>query len=409
MKKKLNAVARLSCAALALPGLMQTAQAGRVDETYDVDVQYGRYQESDNRIGVNIFESSLSIPIGKTMTGTLNVVRDTISGASPIYNEKDSKGKVTQVISGASQKAASSSCGKSICEERNAINTGLTYFFDNAALNVGSGYSKENDYLSKYLSTNLSVELNKKMTTLNFGGSVASDEIEPTNFNIDCGDKCNKHTQQYLLGVTQIVDKNSLVQSNLTYAHSKGYLSDPYKRVLFYDVDNNLSGIGADKRPRDKNQWAWLTRYVRHFEGMHNAALHVDYRFTSDDWGTKSHTAELSWHQPLGNGWQVIPRLRYYTQNQADFYGATFTGKTADYAYYSSDYRLAGFGTVSGGLKFSKDMGRVNALKHLQFQAGLEYFDHKAAYQLGGSGSGNNGSFTDFRYYLLTASFNLKF
>jgi hypothetical protein len=135
--------------------------------------------------------------------------------------------------------------------------------------------------------------------------------------------------------------------------------------------------------------------------------LHVDYRFTSDDWGTKSHTAELSWHQPIGDGWQVVPRLRYYTQNQADFYGATFTGKTADYAYYSSDYRLAGFGTVSGGLKFSKDIGRVSALKHLQFQAGLEYFDHKAAYQLGGGG--NNGSFTDFHYYLLTASFNLKF
>lgn len=60
--KKSNIAAQLTCAALALPGLMQTASAGRVDETYNADFQYGHYSESNQRMKVDIFEGALSAP-----------------------------------------------------------------------------------------------------------------------------------------------------------------------------------------------------------------------------------------------------------------------------------------------------------------------------------------------------------
>jgi hypothetical protein len=60
--QKSNILARLTCAALALPGLMQTACAGRVEETYNADFQYGNYQEGGGRMGVDIFEGALSAP-----------------------------------------------------------------------------------------------------------------------------------------------------------------------------------------------------------------------------------------------------------------------------------------------------------------------------------------------------------
>jgi hypothetical protein len=415
-KEKSNFVACLSLAALALPGLMQEATAGRVEETYNADFQYGHYAESGQRMKVDIFETALSVPIGNAMTASINLVRDTISGASPTQNMKNTHGGISQIISGASGNAQTSECGSSICEQRDAISSSVSYFFDSAAVNVGGGFSQEHDYTSGYFNTTLSLDLNKKLTTLNFSTSTAFDEVEPTNFNQDCNPKCSKTSQQYLLGVAQIIDKDSLLQSNVSFAYHTGYLSDPYKSVQFYDptslfppfaFDGLIYGTtGNDTRPREKFQWAWLTQYVRHFGQLNDAALHVDYRFSTDDWGINAHTTELSWHQPIAAGWQLIPRLRYYSQDKADFYQPVFAGNAHNYAFYSSDYRLAGFGALSGGMKLSKEFTELKPLSQLKVQAGVEYYDHKAGYQLGGSDA---GSFADFSYYLVTASFNLRF
>ena len=125
----------------------------------------------------------------------------------------------------------------------------------------------------------------------------------------------------------------------------------------------------------------------------------------------------MSWHQPIADGWQVIPRFRYYSQDKADFYQPVFDGDSGidpstglfgakNLASYSSDYRLAGFGTLSGGIKLSKEFTELKPLTQLKFQTGFEYYAHKAEYQLGGN---NLGTFADFGYYLVTASFNLKF
>lgn len=412
-----NSLAKLNLAALALTGVIQNAQAGRVEEDYNFDFQHGNYSESGNRMNVDIFETAISAPIGKSMTFAASAVRDVISGASPKYTKKDGKGNIVQTLSGAS-----------IQEQRDGITSNLTYFFDNAALNFGGGFSQEQDYTSRFINTNLSVDFNKKLTTLNLGSSVAFDVVEPSNVNQDCnkgivtnketgevrGANCHKTSQQYLLGVSQIIDKDSLLQLNMTYSNSEGYLSDPYKEVRFYknaDLNNAAltpgEGFGRDTRPRHKNQFAWLAQYVRHFEGLNNAALHADYRFGLDDWGINSHTTELSWFQPIGAGFQLIPRFRYYSQDSADFYAPFFVGKAKDYGVYSSDYRLAGFGAISGGLKISKTFTELNKpIEQMKLQGGVEYYDHSAAYQLGGN---NSGSFTDFSYYLFTASLNLKF
>jgi len=400
-----NTLARLTCAALALPGLAQTANAGRIEETYNADFQYGHYSESNQRINVDIFEGALSAPIGKAMTASVNLVRDTVSGASPIYNARDKNGQVYQVISGAS---ATSACGESICEQRDGISSGLSYFFDSASINAGGGFSREHDYTSRYFNTAMSLDLNKKLTTLNFGASVAFDEIEPSPsvWNSRSEDfKNHKTSQQYLLGVTQIIDKNALLQSNMTFGYQQGFLSDPYKWVAFYN-GNSFSDFQQDKRPDQRFQWAWLNQYVRHFEPLNHAALHLDYRFSTDDWGVNAHTFEASWHQPIVDDWQIIPRFRYYSQDQADFYQPVFDGDSTQYGAYSSDYRLAGFGAFSGGLKLSKEINEIKPFSQLKLQTGVEYYNHKASYELGGT---HRGDFDSFSYTLVTASFNLKF
>jgi hypothetical protein len=432
MKKyeKTNILAQLTCAALALPGLVQPASAGRVEETYNADFQYGHYSESNNRMQVNIFEGALSAPIGKSLTGTVNILRDSISGASPVFNKRDAAGHYSQFIpvSGASSQVACGNGGNLICEERDAISGGLTKFLDKGSLSFGGGYSREHDYASKYFNTAASLDLNKKLTTLNFSASVAFDEIQPTpsSWNTQSGSvnvngfKAHKTSQQYLLGITQVIDKDSLIQSNISLGYHNGFLTDPYKWVSAYISPTSFIPLG-EKRPRERYEGAWLTQYVRHFQQFNHAALHADYRFSSNSWGINAHTVEISWHQPVAEGWQVIPRFRYYSQTRANFYQPVFdtniqdisfnplgfgTGTINNLGAYSSDYRLAGFGTISGGLKLSKEFTELKPFAQLKFQTGFEYYAHKSDYQLGGNG---NGNFANFGYYLVTASFNLKY
>ena len=61
-------------------------------------------------------------------------------------------------------------------------------------------------------------------------------------------------------------------------------------------------------------------------------------------------TFEASWYQNLGDNWQITPSVRYYSQSDADFFSMVndFSGAVA---LNSSDYRLASYGAISGGLQ----------------------------------------------------------
>jgi len=384
----MSLINRLSLAALALPGIVaEDAYAGRVDETFNADFQYAHYEESNDRMEVDVFNLTAVAPIGKNFTASLDLVRDTMSGASPVLNIKDGQGNVQQFLSSAS-----------ITDERDALNASLSYAFDDVDVSLGGGVSSENDYFSGHVNVGVSWALNKKLTTLNLTGSVAFDEITATG-RPEINE--TKTSQKYLLGITQILNKDSLIQSNMTFAYHNGFLSDPYKRAYIEDTATQVN----DARPGNKFQWAWLTRYVHHFKAANKAALHADYRLYIDDWGVDAHTVELSWFQPIADGWQIIPRFRYYTQDKADFYQATFTSSNLG-AVHSSDYRLAGFGSIGAGIKLTKSFLMSGFVKEVKLQAAFDYNDRKASYQIGGD---NSGSFDDYSFYMVTASINARF
>jgi hypothetical protein len=154
-----------------------------------------------------------------------------------------------------------------------------------------------------------------------------------------------------------------------------------------------------------RNQWTWDARYVHYVEGL-DAALHLGYRFYSDDWGIDAHTFDASWGQPLGGGWTITPRIRYYSQEAADFYRPFLISKqaaerividekTGDFigvkpydpkklpANFSSDHRLSGYGALSGGVTVAKEFARG-----VSIEAGFEYYTHQGGLKLGGGWRG---------------------
>jgi Protein of unknown function (DUF3570) len=226
------------------------------------------------------------------------------------------------------------------------------------------------------------------------------------------------------LGLAQVLDKDSFLSLDLSYTRSTGYLANPYKVVYGYEFlskpgekflqqivyFSNLAGY-LEVRPDERNLFNWHLGFDRFIEPL-DAALHFNYHFAHDDWGINAHTFDADWVQLLGDGWTVTPRIRYYSQSAADFYT---TGMFKIYKpnedgsntviqdfpkHYSSDQRLSGFGTMSGGVTLEKKFSNGVSL-----ETGFEYYSHQGGLKLG---EGGEGDFADFDYWVANAALKVK-
>ncbi len=362
----------------------------------------------------------------------------------------------------------------------------LSYEWDEMVLGVGGGVSLENDYESRFGNLSGHWDFNKKLTGIDLGLSYTNSDVSAildhdaapyitkTAFkdqieNIGGSEVFFGNRQEWAtnLGMTQILSKDSLVETSVGYTRSTGYLSNPYKvtTVVFVDpesissdpdavVSGNLRAL-LEQRPNERNQWDFGAHYVQHIANI-DAAVHLKYHFSHDDWDINAHTFEADWIQPLGNGWTIAPRIRYYSQSAADFYRPYLVTEQAfsknavdengreiwvdasnpdngvEYfrdenfnlvdvdgnfvdestvnvqnkrvafdasklpAHFSSDHRLSGFGALSGGVTVSKQFARG-----VNLELGFEYYTHQGSLKLGGGGEGN---YSDFDYYVANAT-----
>lgn len=93
------------------------------------------------------------------------------------------------------------------------------------------------------------------------------------------------------------------------------------------------------------------------------AAIHLDYRYYSNDHGIDSHTLKFSWIQNLGNRVQLSPSIRYYSQDKAIYFEEIDNYLLPLVAFQSSDHRLAAFGAWELGLgaRYKGDTWSVKA------------------------------------------------
>ena len=342
-------------AALALPGI---AVGATVLDDVLVDYKHLSYIE-DELMEVQADYFNLGIPINDKNDLLMSVEYEAMAGASPIFLLPGAGGTVTQVTTGAS-----------ITDERTAVSANYRHFTDNGMLSITPAGSTENDYDSKSVTAEYQWDSNGKNTTYSFGGGFADETVGATGQILSE----DKDAKSWFAGVTQVLSAQSLLQLNLSLAEESGFLNDPYKLTL---VGANLL---SDNRPSERQQAALLIRYITYKE-KHDASLHLVYRYFEDDWGIEAHTVETSWNQELSNNWLLTPSFRYYTQEKADFYAPFFTTTPAD-GFYSSDYRLASYGSVLAGIRLEKIFS-FNASINLN----IEYYTRRGDLKLGGDGS----------------------
>jgi hypothetical protein len=326
-------------------------------------------------------------------------------------------------------------------ENRDMPILGMNLYLNNLTLNLSGGISIEPDFESTFGSANLSWELNNKLTTLSAGYSIAVNDITRTTGSGGGGghhggasiDDDNEESEEFRrestshsinLGLAQVMGKNTLFHLTGSYTNQAGYLSNPYKFVYvrgeitaqeYLDVlqagpdsptgfsnATNLEAVGPDLfyevRPNKRHQWTVSTGVNQHIPAL-DASVHFDYRFYTDSWDISSHTFELAWYQSLPYGITVTPSVRYYSQSAANFFAPYFLTPQSD-GYYSSDYRLSGFGKLGAGISFSKEFA-----KGIRLNAGFEYYSHRGDFKLGGNGTDD---YADIDSFLVSGSLNVN-
>ncbi|MGH8713607.1 MAG: DUF3570 domain-containing protein [Casimicrobiaceae bacterium] len=344
----------LLAAALALPGvvpasaLAQTApDQGLVALKY---VDYRDWQPGADRIRVHSPSLYVLKPLSDSLAAEGSLVYDSISGASPLYHN---------TLSGASGKGG-------VTDYRTAGDVKITKYLDRAAIGVGAAISSERDYLSRALSLDVRLSSEDRNRTYAFGIAGASDRIDSTN---GLAEDKHRRTVDVLVGVTQALSAEAIVQSNLTYSDGHGYYSDPYKTI--------------DVRPGRRRILAWLTRYNQHLPRF-DATLSLSYRYVRDSFGSDSHTVAAAWYQPLADGWSVKPALRYYAQAAADFYfDPPFPQGLSLDRPYTADTRLSAFGALTPGITVAKTLpgGWTVDLK-------VEFYRQRSDWRPGGGSPG---------------------
>ncbi len=284
------------------------------------------------------------------LEGTFQI--DDISGASPFYLDS---------LSGAS--------GLGIEDKRNFGDVRLSKSFERYKISLGGAYSGEDDWTSNSASLEVQWWTEDKNTTLNFGVSPTWDRITSTN-NQSLLER--RRTFAWLAGVTQVLTPNSIAQLNLFYQNADGYTSDQYK---FFD-----------NRPRSRDEYGVVIRHNQFVESL-DASLHTDYRALMTSWSVASHTVDVKWYQPLGEQFMLRPKVRYYTQTEAEFFGQEYP--PTDFETFSTyDQRMAAFGSFSLGLKLEYALS-----EHISFDALIEWMEQRNSWALFSSGTDDISDF----------------
>ena len=325
------------------------------------------YRETGARIKVKESVLWLKSPIGEQWEMTASAAIDLVSGASAI-NVTNQSGVPTPIYTGAS-----------ITDRRQAGDFSLKRKFGDAnqySLGGSVATSDEKDYKSKAFGINGTIDFNERNTTLAVGLGDRRDRVlSVTDKTLDAP----RNARETLVGVTQIIDRHTLIQSNLTFTRLTGYLNDPY-RLTFTVFTDGLSPrfvLARDSRPDSRNEWAWLTRFKRNFAEA-GGVFSTEYRFTRDDWGVKAHTVAGSWLQNLGADWQAEVGLRYYSQSAADFYRGALIRPNPRYT--SSDQRLAAFGSLEPSLRVVYKFDASTSL-----DASIAIYRQQGNWKLGGA------------------------
>ncbi len=378
--------------AAATCSVLGTAHAGAPgSDAWDVEATVLHYAEKDR---VSVFAPGLiaTKAIGEDEFITVTGIFDTITGASPTGAAPGLGGNCATnppgmlCVTSPSGSIINTKAGELPMNDFDDTRGSLSVDWDNplsrlSRNKITASVSSETDYFSLGLSDTYSREFNNRHTTLAVGAGLTLDTSVPqggapvamTPFSAPVAvtsasgdgedDGEQKNTVDLLIGITQVLNRRTLVQLNYSRAMSRGYMNDPYKYLSIVDpISGQTLDYIYEGRPDTRNTNVLYGKVVYH---LPEDVLHASVRLFNDDWGISSTTFDLHYRYELPGGIYLKPHLRLYQQSAANFYRHSLVnGRDVDIAAQtvaltnaSADMRLAEMQSTTWGLKIGIPLG----------------------------------------------------
>lgn len=376
-----QALALASCTLLGISHAADLEEpSGKADiGNWDIKSAVLVYAEADDRVMAiePVFEAKKQIDSEESIT--LKLTLDTLTGASATGAvPTDSVQTFTRPSGNGSYDVAAGETplDDTFKDTRVAFNASWARpLNEDYKMVLGTNVSKEYDYTSAAINAVLSRDFNQRNTTVSAGLSYAFDQIEPeggipiafapmdvpNNSQPRAGSSEDRDTLDLLVGLTQIIDRNSLLQLNYSYSQSDGYHTDPFKilsvvgadgRPILTDLNSNLSVVLFENRPDERKKHGVFGAYKRYLGGD---VLTSSLRYSTDDWEVDSITADVRYRWKFSDTSYLQPHVRVYQQSAAEFYTPFLLDGVALPDFATADYRLGEFNAYTAGITFGRD------------------------------------------------------
>ena len=353
----------LSAATCSLLG----GNAQAEEDNWDIDTAVLYYEESGDR--VQAFEPVISATrdLGDDELLSMKLVLDSLTGASPSGAVPSTRVQTFTRPSGRGSYSVAPNetpLDPSFKDTRLAFSMNWDKPVDRLnRRNLGFNLSNEYDFTSFAVNAQWQRDTNQRNTTWTYGINFELDEIDAVGgapeplTSMAAQNKMSgtesREILDLLFGVTQVIDRSSLFQVNLSLSEADGYLTDPYKLVSVVDDSGEPEDHWFESRPDSRSRQSIFAKYRKMLANQDIVTL--SYRFMTDDWGVDSNTFDATYRFNFDRGYYLQPRLRYYMQSEADFYRYFLrSGETPEYA--SADHRLGEITATTVGFKFGRNI-----------------------------------------------------
>lgn len=292
---------------------------------------------------------------------TSSYVKYTVDLINPSFGEGGggggdslAKGKVA-AVSGASSAVTAGGSGSK--DTRHDITAGITHNFDNImGVEAYYDFSSEKDYTSRTPTVTLKKDLFDKNTTFTAGYSRNMDSISGQFI----GGTRTRNTNNYFVGVTQVLSPVTVAQLGYSRNESKGYESEGIRLVPLNSTAASActakSAACVDEAfPSKRSRNAYLFGINHYFKDgptavFDRSSFKLTMRYYKDNWDIKSYMAEVEYYKYLTE--QTVLRLdyRFYDQTKAYFVKNTYTGAEE---FKSASKQLEKFNSHLAGVKLT--------------------------------------------------------
>jgi hypothetical protein len=366
-----------SALAMATCSLLGATAHAAGDGNWQVDTALLYYAEQD-RVSAAEPVVSATRDLGNEETLNVKLVLDSLTGPSANGAQVEAYAQSFTSPSGNPATNYTVPAGQVPLDEqfkdtRGAVSVNWTAPLENPLWkrSLGANLSSEYDFFSVGLTGVLARDFNNRNTTVTGGLNVEMDTIKPVGGTpipfapmspvaaAKSGNATeNRTVTDVLMGVTQVINRRTLMQFNYNFSTASGYLTDPYK--IISTGGGTAASFVHENRPdsRTKHALFWQTKYAL----ARGDVIDASYRFMTDDWGVVSNTLDLRYRVMLPANWYVEPHLRWYDQGEADFYTerlavAPVAGDTSQ--QFSADYRLGALTDTTLGARVGKRLGET--------------------------------------------------